>query len=276
MPCAVEHETEGRRTVVKALVFSDLHIGHAGDIDPAEHWWVRDAIRSHSPNVVVYAGDVGDFWRIGLDRRGDLICAVREVMAWAPVSVYVLGNHDHFVSTLDTSAWGCQVVEEFVLEAGPRRWFVAHGDEADFLIWGRGLGLTKDHVEQLYVWVCDHPEVAAGWDAGEVGGTVAIVLRAAVEMGLLGGWRPDVLDLLMCVATSPWDFQPSVRDVRRRIARFCRPRERNLIFGHYHHPRHEVWREFLGGQREAADCGSYTQRSYVVATEEGLRLVRSV
>ena len=83
---------------MRTLLFSDLHLGHDRDLDLAPYQWVKEAIDGEKPDLVVWAGDIGDFWRIGPALRDDLIAALREMLAWAPKSVYVLGNHDHFVN----------------------------------------------------------------------------------------------------------------------------------------------------------------------------------
>jgi UDP-2,3-diacylglucosamine pyrophosphatase LpxH len=259
---------------MKTLLFSDLHIGHDASVDLRPYEWVRQAIGAYSPNLVVFMGDIGDFWRAGPALRNDLIAAVKQVVAWAPRAVYILGNHDHFVSTLPPGTLGCDVVPYYDLQVGRRQWFVVHGDESDFLLWGTAFGLTQEDIERLYLWVCDHPEVAAGWDAGEAGGTIAIVAKAAVQMGLFHDWQPNLVSLLQGVATCPWDFHPTVPHVRSRVAEYYKRRACDLIFGHYHDPRYQAWKLWLIASYQAADCGSFLQKSFLVLDDTEALLLR--
>lgn len=120
----------------RTLVLSDIHLG-------TSHSKVKEVsalLRAVNCDRLILNGDIIDGWHI--KRNGTrkwqathtqfFKILMKMMEKWGTEVIYIRGNHDDFLENLAPIRLGnIQIVKDYVLESGGKRYFVTHGDIFD-------------------------------------------------------------------------------------------------------------------------------------------------
>ena len=119
----------------KAVIVSDLHLG-TKDSKAKEF---IEFIDSHPTDLLILNGDIIDGWALNRGakwkkKHTNAISKILKVSNKTKV-IWVRGNHDEFITEfIGTNFGNISIVEDYILNAGDKKYFVFHGDVIDVFI----------------------------------------------------------------------------------------------------------------------------------------------
>lgn len=119
----------------KAIIVSDLHLG-TKDSRAKEF---MDFLDTHTTDLLILNGDIIDGWALNRGSKWKkahtrVISKILKLSNTTRV-IWVRGNHDEFITEFIGSHFGnIQIVEDYILDVGDRRYYIFHGDVIDVFI----------------------------------------------------------------------------------------------------------------------------------------------
>jgi UDP-2,3-diacylglucosamine pyrophosphatase LpxH len=119
----------------KAIIVSDIHLGTK---DSQAKQFI-DFLDSHPTELLILNGDIIDGWALnrGAKWKKQHTKVISKILKLSHKTkvIWIRGNHDEFLSEFIGMQFGnIEIREDYVLEAGDKKYFVFHGDIIDIFI----------------------------------------------------------------------------------------------------------------------------------------------